>query len=407
MKIRALLFISLIALTSSVLAASAKLVSVRAIEDDNYHIVLSLSAPVSIETSSLHNPERWVLDLKNTQNATKRSLIKMTDNYVGAIRLSPKGKNLRIVFDLKNPTTVNVRKATVRIKNGHRLILDFKPQTKIQAVKPHAVPVATPQPPVLPKPEKKLPPPVKSTEQTLRPVIVLIDPGHGGRDPGASGGMGTKEKNVTLGIGLALRNDLEKVPGIKVYMTRTGDTYPTLGQRLAIARRVKADLFISIHADAYRNRSARGVTIFALSHGRATSEAARWIAERENRSELLGGVDLSDKSSMLRSVLVDLSQTATISLSLKLGSEVLHNISQFADMHSSKVEQASLYVLTAPDIPAILVETGFISNPYEERLLRDKIYQEKLADAIARGIQRYLIENPIQDTLFNQPNHDK
>jgi N-acetylmuramoyl-L-alanine amidase len=230
----------------------------------------------------------------------------------------------------------------------------------------------------------------------------VLDPGHGGRDPGATGPRGTHEKNITLAIGLDVRRDLQKIPGLKIDMTRTRDVYPTLSQRLYLARKVKADVFVSIHADAFRNRAARGATVFALSRGRATSEAARWIAERENKSELLGGVDLADKSYTLRSVLVDLSQTATIGSSLKLGLDVVDNLRQITKMHSSRVEQASLYVLTSPDIPAILVETGFISNPTEERLLNTRSHQEKIAKAIAEGIKRFLIDSPIQDTVFTE-----
>ena len=185
-------------------------------------------------------------------------------------------------------------------------------------------------------------------------------------------------------------------------MTRDRDVYPSLSQRLALARKVKADIFISVHADAYKNRSARGATVFALSQGRATSEAAHWIAERENKSELLGGVDLADKNAALRSVLVDLSQTATIGLSLKLGDDVLGNIAQFATLHSHRVEQASLYVLTSPDIPAILVETGFISNPTEERLLKTPSYQAKVALAIKNGVITYLNDNPTDNTTFDK-----
>lgn len=235
--------------------------------------------------------------------------------------------------------------------------------------------------------------------RNLRPIVVVIDPGHGGKDPGAMGPHGIKEKNVVLAIAKDMQRDLSKIPGIKAYLTRTGDYYIPLRQRLEIARKDKADIFIAVHADAFKNQEANGASVFALSQRGASSEAARWLAQKENYSEL-GGVNLDDKSYLLRSVLLDLSQTATIGDSLKLGNLVLHALGKVTPLHNRDVEQAPFVVLKSPDIPSLLIETGFISNPREERNLNTPSYQQELAAAVTRGVNKYFSENPPQGTLF-------
>lgn len=222
-----------------------------------------------------------------------------------------------------------------------------------------------------------------------RPLVVVLDPGHGGKDTGAIGKRKTQEKKIALSIAYFLKAMLESTPGIKVYMTRTNDTFIPLRKRLMIARHYKADIFISLHADAYRNSLAKGASIFALSQRGATSESARWVAEAENEAENLGETNLNNKDPLLKSVLIDMSQTATINASLKLGQIILKQFKKLTYLHSSKVEQAAFVVLKSPDIPSILIENGYISNLQEEKQLNDPAYQRKLASAIKSGILLY------------------
>ena len=235
-----------------------------------------------------------------------------------------------------------------------------------------------------------------------RQLIVVIDPGHGGKDPGASGHHRTLEKHVVLAIAKRLQQKINRQPGMKAVLTRDGDYFIDLRRRLDISRRYHPDVFVAIHADAFTNAQSHGASVFALSQRGATSEAARWLAEKENYSEL-GGVNLKgldDKSGMIRSVLIDLSQTATINASLKIGSNVLHGLGRMTTLHNYKVEQARFVVLKSPDTPSILVETGFISNPLEEQRLASSAYQEKLSQAIFDGIYQYFRVYPPRGTKF-------
>ncbi|MSP53628.1 MAG: N-acetylmuramoyl-L-alanine amidase [Gammaproteobacteria bacterium] len=398
----------------SLWAAPTKMTSIRiyanASQGDTNRLVFDINHATTYSATLLHTPERIVIDFKNTTLNADLKKIKFEKSYVKSIRQGKSRYNtLRLVLDLRQ--TVTLQHFILPAKSGQlpRIVFDLSAPLSTHVIKNSVIEVV-PSANKTNRQDLALPPPL--TEEKKRPikpistvnardVIIVIDPGHGGQDPGASGQRGTHEKNVTLPIALDVRHDLQKIPGVKVYMTRERDIYPSLGQRLALARKVKADLFVSIHADAYRNHSARGASVFALSQGRATSVGARWIAESENRSELLvGGVNLNDKSYMLRSVLVDLSQTATISESLKLGTHVKNNLGKVGKLHANRVEQASLYVLTSPDIPSILVETGFISNLQEELLLNSPAYQEKLADGITQGIVKYLTDNPVPNTRF-------
>jgi N-acetylmuramoyl-L-alanine amidase len=402
---------------SSTWAAQAQIKNATLMGDKSLTVItLQLSQLTVLNDSYLKNPDRLVLDFKGTDNTHLLNNLKINGTVVKAIRTGVQNKkDFRAVIDVNGPVNYYITPLSA-MSVGNKKIYQLKIELKLPSdptfreppgIVDSKAPSATSKIPDTIPPSGSTPSPTMTATQVsqpekLRDIVIVLDPGHGGHDPGATGPRNTKEKNITLAIGLALRDDLKNVPGIKIYMTRDKDIYPTLSQRLALARRVKADIFISIHADAYRERSARGATVFALSQGRATSEAARWIAERENQSELVGGVDLGDKNAMLRSVLVDLSQTATIGSSLKLGADVLNNFRVFAKLHSYRVEQASLYVLTSPDIPAILVETGFISNPNEEQLLRSPAYQQKLALAIKDGVLRYLTDNPIEGTFFTK-----
>lgn len=246
-----------------------------------------------------------------------------------------------------------------------------------------------------PAPAMPGPPPIALTKQQLdRLIVIAIDPGHGGEDPGAMGPSGLKEKDVVLAVGLKLKARLDQHPNIRVMMTRDADFFVPLHERVRKARRVQADLFVSIHADAFFTPQARGASVFALSDGAASSAAARWMADRENAADLIGGVNTKVKDASVLRTLLDLSTTAQIKDSLKLGGEVLGQIGKVGRLHKPRVEQAGFAVLKAPDIPSILVETAFISNPEEEAKLRSDAYQTQLVDAIATGIARYFARNP-------------
>ena len=237
-------------------------------------------------------------------------------------------------------------------------------------------------------------PPQLAQAKIDRLVVVAIDPGHGGEDPGASGPSGLHEKDVVLAIALLLRDRLNAVPNMRAMLTRDADFFVPLHERVKKARRVQADLFVSIHADAFMNPDARGASVFALSQGGASSSAARWMANRENASDLVGGANLHAKDETVLRTLLDMSTTAQIKDSLKLGGEVLGQIGKVGKLHKGSVEQASFAVLKAPDIPSILVESAFISNPGEEAKLRDPEYRAQLVEALATGIQRYFARNP-------------
>ncbi len=237
-----------------------------------------------------------------------------------------------------------------------------------------------------------------SSAFTGRPIIVVIDPGHGGKDPGATGVNEIHEKAVVLNIAKKLETLINQEPGFKAVLTRESDYYLTLRERLAIARKYKADMFIAIHADAYLDPNAHGVSLFALSQRGATSEAARWLAASENQSELVGGVELGDKENILRSVLINLSQTATIQASLLIGEEIINNVRPFAYLHHNRVEQAAFVVLKSPDIPSLLIETGFLSNTKEARNLINPAYQQTISQAVMLGIKHYFEQHPPQGT---------
>jgi N-acetylmuramoyl-L-alanine amidase len=280
---------------------------------------------------------------------------------------------------------------------GHRLVVDLYPLTPLDPLMAlleseakkdaaSAPPAATRAPIARPELQHARPPP--------RRITIAIDPGHGGEDPGAVGRRGTYEKHVTLAIARKLKALIDAEPNMRAMLTRDDDYFVPLASRVQKARRVQADLFVSIHADAFREPHARGSSVFALSETGATSAAARWLAQRENAADLIGGVNLGAKDPILARTLLDLSQTAQINDSLKVGRQVLDVIGTHNALHKSTVEQAGFAVLKAPDIPSILVETAFISNPDEELKLRSERHQQKFAESIAAGIKRYFARNP-------------
>jgi N-acetylmuramoyl-L-alanine amidase len=300
------------------------------------------------------------------------------DPYVQALRVARNRPGvIRVVLDLKAEVRPQVFALKPIGEYGHRLVLDLYP-----AVDPLAALIEQVQ-----KENREAP-------AVARLATIVIDAGHGGEDPGALGRHGSREKEVTLTIARRLKGLIDGEPNLRAILTRDGDYFLPLAERVEKARKLRADLFVSIHADAFVKPHARGSSVFALSERRATSEAARWLAKRENDADLIGGVNLDVKDRYLAQTLLDLSQTATIDHSLRLGDSVLKHLGSVNTLHRGRVEQASFAVLKAPDVPSILVETAFISNPDEEKRLNDERYQDKLARAILEGIKDYIAKHP-------------
>jgi N-acetylmuramoyl-L-alanine amidase len=308
---------------------------------------------------------------------------------------------VRIVLDLKSEVNPQVFGLSPVGNYGHRVVLDLYPLTppdplmalleETERAERASSPAAAATEPEAGKGTNE---PGPRTRKGRRTIIVAVDPGHGGEDPGAIGRRGTYEKTVALAIARKLKSALDAETGMRVMLTRDGDYFVPLASRVEKARRVQADLFVSIHADAFTTSSARGSSVFALSEHGATSAAARWLAQHENQADLIGGVDLDARDPMLARTLLDLSQTAQISDSLRVGRSVLDDIGAVNPLHKGFVEQAGFAVLKAPDIPSILVETGFISNPEEEQKLRSEAHQRRLAESIRAGVRRYFATNP-------------
>ncbi len=388
-------------LTAFPVHAADQVVSTRIWPAKDYtRVTLESKREIRYTMFTVNNPERLVLDLEGVEMsaalADLNNKVTPEDPYIEKLRVALNRPGVtRVVLDLK--VTVKAQVFTLRpiADYGHRLVLDIYPLVPPdpllallmdEASRPQAP--AQPAAPSLPQAA----PPAK--DKVLRLATIVIDPGHGGEDPGARGRAGSNEKDVTLLIAKRLKAMIEQEPGLRALLTRDADYYLPLAARVDKARKVKADLFVSIHADAFVRPDARGSSVFALSERRATSEAARWLAKKENDADLIGGVNLDVKDRYLAQTLLDLSQTATISDSLKLGRQVLSELGAINTLHKAQVEQASFAVLKSPDVPSILVETAFISNPEEEMRLNDDAYQDKLARAILNGIKRYFARNP-------------
>ena len=371
---------------------------------------------------TLDNPERVVLDLENVKVtpalAALADKIAESDPYVRAVRIGRfKPGTVRLVFDLKASVRPQVFALAPVGTYGHRLVLDLYPAVPADpliafldrqetqrngASTERSAPAAEPgtaRPEVVyetPPPGGARNPPAFPSPRapSIRLITVAIDAGHGGEDPGALGRNGTQEKEVTLAIARKLKERIDREPNMRGVLVRDGDYFIPLGARVQKARRLHADLFVSIHADAFVKPHARGSSVFALSERGATSAAARWLAKRENEADLIGGINLDVKDRYLKQTLLDLSQTATINDSLKVAKAVLSELSEINSLHKNYVEQAGFAVLKAPDIPSILVETAFISNPQEEARLRSDTYQARMAEALFQGIKRYFAKNP-------------
>lgn len=353
--------------------------------NDGTRVIINLNQEVTYKTFTLENPNRVVVDISGMSATPSLPLptFKHVD-WVKKMRIAANSATKqRIVFDLTQAVDVVVNLEPPIDKKPWRLVVDLTPQ--------FIIPVqSVPSKPVLNK--------AVSDRAEKRCVRVVIDPGHGGSDPGAVGLNGTREKDVVLAISKDLYRLISDTPGMCAYLTRDKDVFVTLRGRLDIARKDEADLFVAIHADIFNDPDARGASVFALSQRGATSEAARWLAQSENSSESLGGADFSDQDKSIQSVLLNLSQTQTIDRSLQLGDDVLRDLDHVSKLHHSDVEQAGFLVLKSPDIPSILVETGFLSNRYEEEHLRIASYQKKIAQAIYKGVVDYVYTYPPANT---------
>jgi N-acetylmuramoyl-L-alanine amidase len=420
-------------------ASAAQIMAVRVWPADEYtRVTLENDGELKTTHFMVPDPPRLVVDIDGLAlNETLKSLvakIESNDPYIKQVRVGQNRPNVvRLVFDLKEEVKPQVFTLAPVAGYHHRLIFDLYP---VKPVDPLAsmiakenwstnAPPATPTPavqpgeptvgpdaiakleadaaragstPAQPQPTTPQPaqPPAKAApgQKVARMVTIALDPGHGGEDPGATGTTGVHEKDIVLAVAKRLKAKLEDLPNTRVMLTRDADFFVPLGQRVEKARKVQADLFVSIHADAFVEPTARGSSVFVLSEKGASSSAARWLAADQNKADLIGGVNLASHDRQLASVLMDLSQTAQINDSMKLGKAVLTEIGGINRLHRGVVEQAGFAVLKAPDIPSILVETAFISNPEEEARLKDDAYQNQLADAITKGIKRYFAYNP-------------
>ena len=346
-------------------------------EDGRTRVVFDLSRPAQHSIFTLRGPDRLVVDLKDSKLAS--SLSKMpTGGAISGIRTGLRANGqLRVVLDLNQEVRSRTFTAGPNEDYGDRLVIDLHQQGSIRAVK-------------------------RASEEYVsgRDIVIAVDPGHGGHDPGAVGRGKTREKDVALSVSKRLAAKINAEPGMRAVLIRNNDRYVDHRARMEIARRAKADLFISVHADAVDDRRARGASVYVLSLKGASDEAAKRLAERENASSLVGGVSLSDKDAVLASVLLDLSQNAALSASLDVGDDVIRELARIGKVHRRTVQQAGFLVLKSPDVPSILVETAYISNPDEEKLLRSSSHQDKLADAILRGVRVYFYDNPPPNTMI-------
>ena len=352
--------------------------------DDKLRLVFDLSGPVHYKTFSLSAPERLIVDLSGASLSGDFSQLAVDNTVIRSIRSGPFGQgDTRIVLDLGGPVQLNSFLLPPQDGQGHRLVLDLKTVAPLQ--------IALAQQQFLDKAHSK------------RDIIVVVDPGHGGKDPGAVGAKGEREKDVVLSIAQLLAKRLKREKGFDVKLVRNDDFFVPLRKRVEIARKHNADMFISVHADAAPRLTASGASVYCLSEGGATSATARFMAQRENGADLLGAtrlLNLKDKDPMLAGVILDMSMNATIAASLQLGSTVLGSLAGITTLHQKRVEQAGFAVLKSPDVPSILVETGFISNARDSQRLVTARHQQAVADGLFEGLQRYFQKNPPTDSYI-------
>jgi len=378
-------------------SACAAPVDVRGIRTwpapDHTRIVLDIDRPVEYALFVLRNPDRVVIDLRDARLLKRLPKARPGDRLLAGIRAAQRksskhqgrdgtGKNLRVVLDMKQRVRPKSFLLKPNAKYGHRLVVDVRPlggETPRQVVRKQGA---------------------DSAPKGNREVVVAVDAGHGGEDPGAIARSGIREKDVVLAIARALKRRMDRTAGMGAVLIRDGDYYIGLRRRTEIARQRDADLFVSVHADAFRDPRVRGSSVYILSPRGASSEAARWLARQENAADFVGGVSIDDKDNLLASVLVDLQQTATLNASAEVGGEVLSALRGVGRTHKRRIEKAGFLVLKSPDIPSILVETGFLTNPSDAKRLSNPNYQEKVARAILNGIHRHFDANPPPGTLF-------
>ena len=355
---------------------------------DHTRIVLDLARPVEYALFVLRDPDRVVVDLRGARLAKRVPAARSGDRLLSRIRAAQRKRtgagddDLRVVLDMKRRVRPKSFLLRPNAKYGHRLVIDVHPV--VDEAKRAAVRSRSPS----------------GAGGSGRDVVVAVDAGHGGEDPGAVTRSGIREKDVVLGIARALKRRIDRAAGMKAVLIRDGDYYVGLRRRTEIARRHGADLFVSVHADAFRDPRVSGSSVYVLSRRGASSEAARWLAQQENASDFVGGVSIDDKDDVLASVLVDLQQTATLSASAEVGGEVLSALGRVGRRHKRRIEKAGFLVLKSPDIPSILVETGFLTNPSDAKRLSNPKHQEKVAGAILDGIHRYFDDNPLPGTAF-------
>jgi N-acetylmuramoyl-L-alanine amidase len=347
---------------------------------DKLRLVFDLSGPVQYKTFSLTSPERLIIDLSGAGLSGDFSQLALKNSGITSIRSGHFGKaDTRIVLDLAAPMQLNSFLLPPQDGQGHRLVLDLTSSS-------HA-----------PRQIAAEPAPIPDKAHPKRDIIVVVDPGHGGKDPGAIGSKGQREKDVVLSIAQLLAKRLKREKGFDVKLVRNDDFFVPLRKRVDIARQHKADMFISVHADAAPRLTASGASVYALSEGGATSATARFMAQRENGADLLGAttlLNLKDKDPMLAGVILDMSMNATIASSLQLGSSILGSLEGITTLHQKRVEQAGFAVLKSPDVPSILVETGFISNTRDAERLVTARHQQAVADGLFDGLKKYFQKNP-------------
>lgn len=357
-------------LFSPVWAASVQVQNVRIwAAPDSTRVVFDLSGPTQHEVTVASDPFRVVVDIQGALAPTSPSQPESHDRFIRHVNTVPFDLGARFVLDLKKFANAKSFQLGPNQHYGHRLVLDLADEEEQVAAEP-ATPAAF-------------------SPDARRDVIIAVDAGHGGDDPGARGSRGTWEKNITLQMARVLAAKINAEPGMQAVLTREGDYFLPLRKRMDLARRHQADLFVSIHADAFRDRRVQGSSVYVLSDRGASSEHARWLAEQENASDLIGGVSLDVEDDVLASVLLDLSQTASLEASIDVAERVLQGLRKIGRLHKHRVESAGFMVLKSPDIPSILVEAAYISNPDEEAKLRSAPHQQKIADAILTGLRGY------------------
>lgn len=385
---------------------------------DHARLVFDLSSPAQANVFGLENPRRLVIDLDDTRLNADVSQLDLSGSAIGQLRTGVRdGNGLRVVLELERDVVPRHFILEPNDQYGHRLVVDLEypgesavedPIDPIEAMIREQEIIANrgrieAGGSVTPEPQPSAPL-QQAQPHPRRDIIIAIDPGHGGEDPGAIGPAGTREKDVVMEIARRLQTLVNEAEGFRAVMIRDGDYYIGLRQRTRIAREQKADFFLSIHADAFTSPRPNGSSVYALSQRGATSETAQWLAASENRADLIGGVDgnlsLKDKDEVLRGVLLDLTMTATLNDSLSIGGQVLDQLGQVNRLHRNRVEQAGFMVLKSPDIPSLLIETGFISNPDEERRLRDPSHQQGLARAMFAGLRDHFRRNPPPASLL-------